>query len=82
MTDLTTSSKLSQQYYREGFELLKLEHFVKSLDKFGKSAELHNKTTPYIYRNQGWYLFHLAEGRFRTRVEKYRGEISAGKALL
>ena len=61
MTDPAASSELSQQYYREGFELLKLEHFVESLEKFGKSAELRNKTTPDMYRNQGWCLFRLAE---------------------
>jgi tetratricopeptide (TPR) repeat protein len=61
MTDLAASSDISQQYYREGFELLKLEHFVESLEKFGKSAELRNKTTPDMYRNQGWCLFRLAE---------------------
>jgi tetratricopeptide (TPR) repeat protein len=61
MTDPAASSELSQQYYREGFELLKLEHFVESLEKLGKSAELRNKTTPDMYRNQGWCLFRLAE---------------------
>ena len=61
MTDPAASSELSQQYYHEGFELLKLEHFVESLERFGKSAELRNKTTPDMYRNQGWCLFRLAE---------------------
>jgi hypothetical protein len=83
MTDPAASSELSQQYYREGFELLKLEHFVESLEKFGKSAELRNKTTPDMYRNQGWCLFRLAEqGCLCAGVEKCRREISAGKALL
>ena len=48
MTDPAASSELSQQYYREGFELLKLEHFVESLEKFGKSAELQQDHTRYV----------------------------------
>ena len=77
MTDPAASYELSQQYYHEGFELLKLEHFVESLERFGKSAELRNKTTPDMYRNQGWCLFRLAEQdtfvlEWRSAEEKFQ----------
>lgn len=51
----------SQQYYLEGCSLLKAEKFIEAIEKFGKSAELRNETTPDMYRNQGWCLFRLAE---------------------